>query len=150
MSNLSSINFTTSSFNYTQSTETLNLLKQNINFYKNGFSKVHSNNFQSFHIKSCSKWVSYFSEYNEIWGYFILFYSVSLLFFFFYIIPESYSKYRIKTNPATAKGWIANMISCGVPFFVLFSIMFESMYMLFLNEVFLKKASALFTIEGRQ
>jgi len=28
--------------------------------------------------------------------------------------------------------------------------MFESMYMLFLNEVFLKKASSLFTIEGRQ
>lgn len=150
MTNFNSLNVTNSTFNYSQSTEEFNLLKQNINFYKSSFAKVFSNNFQTTHMKSCSKWVSYFSEYNEIWGYFLFFYGVSLLFFFFYIIPESFSKYRVKTNPATAKGWVANVISCGVPFFVLFSIMFESMYMLFLNEVFLKKASALFTIEGRQ
>jgi len=148
------LNTSINSFNcnpsYNQSLDILNEYRQNINILNNSFIKIFSNNFQTNHMKSCSKWVAYFSEFNEIWGFFTFFYAVSLIFFFFYIMPESYIKYKIKTNAAMAKGWIANIISCGVPFFVLFSIMFESMYMGFLNDVFLKKSSSLFTIEGRQ
>jgi heme/copper-type cytochrome/quinol oxidase subunit 2 len=46
--------------------------------------------------------------------------------------------------------WLSSFISCGVPFFLIFTILYESIYLLFTNETFFTKLLPLFLIEGRQ
>lgn len=107
-------------------------------------------NFQTSHMRACSDWVNYFSNFSEIWSFFLFFYILALFFFFFYIIPEAYGRYRLALNSATPKSWLSGMIACGVPFVLIFSILYESVYMLFTNEVTSSKMLPLFLIEGKQ
>lgn len=110
----------------------------------------HSIGFQTTHIKSCSDWVSYFSNFSEIWSFFLFFYFLALTFFFYYIIPESYYRFNLSVNSSTPVSWVSGAIACGVPFVLIFSILYESVYMLFSNEVAPSKNSPLFLIEGKQ
>lgn len=109
-----------------------------------------SSNFQWFLTKSCSDWVSYFSIMSEVWSFFLIFYFFALFFFVYYILPEALSTKRLAINAATPRSWLSSTISCGVPFVLIFSILYESVYMLFTNEVFPSKISPLFLIEGKQ
>jgi len=107
-------------------------------------------NFQSEISKACSDWVVYYSSVTEVWGFFLFFYFVALFFFFYFIIPKSLPHYRLNTNFATPVSWLSSFISCGVPFFLIFTILYESIYLLFTNENFPVKMLPLFLIEGRQ
>ena len=100
--------------------------------------------------KACSDWVSYFSNYSEIWSFFLFFYALALLFFFFYIIPEALASNRLALNFATPKSWISGAIACGVPFVLIFNILYESIFLLFLNETYRGRILPTFLIEGRQ
>lgn len=75
---------------------------------------------------------------------------MALFFFFYFIVPKSIPHYRLNTNFATPVSWLSSFISCGVPFFLIFTILYESIYLLFTNENFPNKMLPLFLIEGRQ
>lgn len=110
----------------------------------------HAVQYQIGHAKSCSDWVSYFSNYSEIWSFFLFFYCLALLFFFFYIIPESLASTRLALSFATPKSWISGAIACGVPFVLIFGILYESIFLLFTNETHKGRILPSFLIEGRQ
>jgi hypothetical protein len=42
-----------------------------------------STQYQIGHPKALSDWISYFSNYSEIWSFFLIFYAIALTFFFF-------------------------------------------------------------------
>jgi len=107
-------------------------------------------NFQTEISKACSDWVVYYSSVTEVWGFFLFFYFIALFFFFYFIVPKSIPHYRLNTNFATPVSWLSSFISCGVPFFLIFTILYESIYLLFTNENFPVKMLPLFLIEGRQ
>lgn len=113
-------------------------------------TRSYSLNFQSYELKSCSDWVLYFSSLSEIWSFFLIFYFVGLFFFVYYIFPEATQFYRISSNFSTPQSWMSSLISCGVPFILIFSVLYESIYLLFINEVPTSKISPLFLIEGKQ
>lgn len=79
-----------------------------------------------------------------------MFYLVALVFFFFYLIPEALASTRLALNISTSKSWISGLIACGVPFVLTFSILYESVYMLFINETYNGKVIPTLIIEGRQ
>lgn len=106
--------------------------------------------FSTSHVRACSEWVSYFSNFSEVWSFFLVFYFIALSFFFFYIIPEALATTRLALNQATSKSWLSGLIACGVPFVLTFSILYESVYMLFINETYNGKILPTFSIEGRQ
>jgi hypothetical protein len=114
-----------------------------------GFRNL-SVNFQTTHIKGCSDWVFYFSAMSEVWSFFLIFYFLALFFFFFYILPGASASVRLSTNFSTSKSWLSSTLSCGVPFILIFSVLYESIFMLFTNEVFPSRISPLFLIEGKQ
>ena len=114
------------------------------------YMRNQSVNFQSEMTKACSDWVVYYSSVTEVWGFFLFFYCVALFSFFYFIVPKSIPFYRLNTNFATPVSWLSSFISCGVPFFLIFTILYESMYLLFTNESFPVKMLPLFLIEGRQ
>lgn len=130
---------------YIFGTEKLNLSLNSIFSFR-----TNSINFQWTCVKNCSDWVSYFSVMSEIWSFFLIFYFFALFFFFYYIIPEALPVKRLSINMATPKSWFSSTIACGVPFVLIFSILYESVYMLFTNEVFQSKISPLFLVEGKQ
>ena len=107
-------------------------------------------NFQTEISKACSDWVVYYSSVTEVWGFFLFFYFIALFFFFYFIVPKSIPHYRLNTNFATPVSWLSSFIPCGVPFFLIFTILYESIYLLFTNENFPVKMLPLFLIEGRQ
>jgi heme/copper-type cytochrome/quinol oxidase subunit 2 len=107
-------------------------------------------NFQTEISKACSDWVVYYSSVTEVWGFFLFFYFIALFFFFYFIVPKSIPHFRLNTNFATPLSWLSSFISCGVPFFLIFTILYESIYLLFTNENFPVKMLPLFLIEGRQ
>lgn len=106
--------------------------------------------FSTSHVRACSEWVSYFSNFSEIWSFFLMFYLVALTFFFFYIVPEALATTRLSLNVSTSKSWLSGMIACGVPFVLTFSLLYESVYMLFTNETYNGKVLPTLIIEGRQ
>lgn len=114
------------------------------------FFRNQSVNFQSEISKACSDWVVYYSSVTEVWGFFLFFYFAALFFFFYFIVPKSIPHFRLNTNFATPVSWLSSFISCGVPFFLIFTILYESIYLLFTNENFPVKMLPLFLIEGRQ
>ena len=118
--------------------------------YTSGLLRGLSNNFQYENPKSCSEWLVYCSSVSEVLSYFLLFYTLGLAFFFFYIVPKSSPVYRLTTNFVTPSSWFSSFVSCGVPFFLIFSILYESVFLVFSNENFSSKVSPLFLIEGRQ
>ena len=105
-------------------------------------------NFQTEISKACSDWVVYYSSVTEVWGFFLFFYFIALFFFFYFIVPKSIPHYRLNTNLATPVSWLSSFISCGVPFFLIFTILYESTHLLFTGESFPLKASPLILIEG--
>ena len=105
-------------------------------------------NFQTEISKACSDWVVYYSSVTEVWGFFLFFYFIAL--FFYFIVPKSIPHYRLNTNFATPVSRLSSFISCGVPFFLIFTILYESIYPLFTNENSPVKMLPLFLIEGRQ
>lgn len=109
-----------------------------------------STQYQIGHPKALSDWISYFSNYSEIWSFFLIFYAIALTFFFFYIVPESLASTRLSLNQATSKSWISGAIACGVPFVLIFGILYESIFMLFTNETYKGRILPTFLIEGRQ
>lgn len=112
--------------------------------------RYNSINFQSYHVKSCSDWLSYFSYLSEVWSFFLIFYFLALFFFIYYIFPESSKLYRVSTNFSTPQSWLSSFFSCGVPFILIFSVLYESIYLLYINEVSIAKMTPLFLIEGKQ
>ena len=107
-------------------------------------------NFQTEISKACSDWVVYYSSVTEVWGFFLFFYFIALFFFFYFIVPKSIPHYRLNTNFATPVSRLSSFISCGAPLFLIFTILYESVYLLFTNENPPVKMLPLFLIEGRQ
>ena len=107
-------------------------------------------NFQTEISKSCSDWVVYYSSVTEVWGFFLFFYFVALFLFFYFIIPKTIPHYRLNTNFAAPVSWLSSSISCGVPFFLIFTALYESVYLLFTNENFLFKMPPAFLVKGRR
>ena len=114
------------------------------------FIRSLSVNFQTENPKSCSEWVAYYSSVSEIWSFFLFFYFIALFFFFYYTVPKAIPSYRVTTNFATPVSWLSSFLSCGVPFFLIFTILYESVYLLFTSENFPARVLPLFLIEGRQ
>lgn len=108
------------------------------------------NNFQTGHVRACSDWVSYFSAFSEVWSFFLTFYFLGLFFFFYYIIPGSLGSTRVSTSNASPRSWLSSTLACGTPFILVFSVLYESIFMLYNNEVFSARIVPLFLIEGRQ
>lgn len=107
-------------------------------------------NFQTKIPKACADWVVYCSSVTDVWGFFLFSYFIALFFFFYFIVPKSIPHYRLNTNPATRVSGLSSFISCGIPFSLIFTILYESTYLLFTNENFPAKTLHPFLIESRQ
>lgn len=81
------------------------VLENKVGLYDINFFSIRATGtqFSTSHVRACSEWVSYFSNFSEIWSFFLLFYCVALLFFFFYLIPEALATTRLSLNISTSK-----------------------------------------------
>ena len=107
-------------------------------------------NFQTEISKACSDWVVYYSSVTEVWGFFLFFYFVALFFFFYFSIPYTIPHYRLNANFATTVSRLSSFISCGLPFFLSFVVLYESVSLLFTNENSPFKMPPAFLVKGRR